>query len=180
MRMRKKGAIEMSMQTIIVVIIGVTLLALGIRFVVNTMGSTTSMADQVFAQGDTQIGEIFGESEEILMITPDSVSVAQGDSERSAINIRNTGSEDATFKISMTVEEAPNEAAKTAAKSWITYVKSDKTLGGGDTLTRTLLINPPATAKIGTYMISVVVTCTGPDCTETESSKEVIITVKGG
>ncbi|MBU4241939.1 MAG: hypothetical protein KKF52_01780, partial [Nanoarchaeota archaeon] len=75
----KKGAIEMSMQTIIIVVIGVTLLTLGLRFVYTTFTGITEQQEGITELTNTQINELFGQSGELIYLTKDNVGVQQGD-----------------------------------------------------------------------------------------------------
>lgn len=180
MRLNKKGSIEMSMQTIIVIIIGVTLLSLGIKFVVDTMSGASEMGGSMFKKGDTVINDIFGDSDEMLSIMPDTIEVQKGGSpEKATVYIRNTGSDSTVFTIVPTVIEAPDDAAKTAAAKWVILGNKKPTIAGGNMITTTLLLKPTATAKIGTYMVSIGATCANEEICQGETTKEVIIEVTG-
>ena len=58
--MNKKGAIELSMTTIIVIVIGVVLLSLGLVWVRGTFSQVTSLTQQAFIQADQEIREKMG------------------------------------------------------------------------------------------------------------------------
>jgi len=53
----KKGAIELSMTTIIIVVLGVMLLGLGIGWITNVLGKVDALTDQSFAQAQLTIQE---------------------------------------------------------------------------------------------------------------------------
>ena len=53
----KKGAIELSMTTIIIVVLGVMLLGLGIGWITNTLSKIGELTDQSFAQAQLTIQE---------------------------------------------------------------------------------------------------------------------------
>ena len=52
---QKKGAIELSMTTIIVIILGITLLSLGLIWVKGTFGDITRLSRSAFEQADGDI-----------------------------------------------------------------------------------------------------------------------------
>ncbi|MBT3394942.1 hypothetical protein HOA59_01950 [archaeon] len=63
----KRGAIELSMTTIIVVVIGVTLLTLGLTFVKNIMGGAEGISDEAFTEADRMIRDMMGSDEEFYI-----------------------------------------------------------------------------------------------------------------
>ncbi len=63
----KKGAIEMSMTTIIVIVLGVTLLILGLAFVRNIFGKTEQLGLQAFEQADKEIQSKMGSTEKFYV-----------------------------------------------------------------------------------------------------------------
>lgn len=78
MKTNKKGAIELSMSTIIVIIIGITLLSLGLMWVKGTFGKITDLSDKAFGLTDDQITAMFDNSETLLKISPNNEDVKQG------------------------------------------------------------------------------------------------------
>ena len=70
----KKGAIEMSITTIIVIVIGVTLLILGITFVKNIFGETIAISDKTFEQANTLIDE-FENVDKFLTLSPSEITI---------------------------------------------------------------------------------------------------------
>jgi hypothetical protein len=93
----KKGAIEMSMTTIIVVVIGITLLSLGLVWVKtifdNLQGTTSGAFDQV----DAAIGDL-GTIDSQLTISPDKIRVEQNGAKSVDVIVANFESTDLTFK----------------------------------------------------------------------------------
>ena len=74
----KKGALELSVNTIIVVVIGVTLLALGLVFVQDIFSYLSGTARQAFQKADIQLGKL--EAGDTRVSAPSIVNVAQGES----------------------------------------------------------------------------------------------------
>jgi hypothetical protein len=94
--MKKKGAVELSMTTIIIIVIGITILSLGlvwIRGVFEDVGTTTSSA---FDQADTEIGEIFGGTDQAVALSPSEIRVDQGGSGSANLAVNNLGSSSVT------------------------------------------------------------------------------------
>lgn len=74
--MRKKGAIEFSITTIIIVIVGVIILALAIPWLTRTIGKTSELTDAAFdnalkqLQGDPTLDEPLVLSQESFILNP--------------------------------------------------------------------------------------------------------------
>jgi len=58
--MNKKGALELSVSTIIIIVIGVTLLVLGLVFVQGTFRKVTELSEGAFRAADEQIQNNMG------------------------------------------------------------------------------------------------------------------------
>lgn len=103
----KKGAVELSMTTIIVIVIGVALLSLGLVWIRGTFKKVTGLTEGAFERGEAEIGEIFGESDDPVALIPRNTEVAQGGTGEVDVLINNFGEEDAT-SISLSVESKPS------------------------------------------------------------------------
>ncbi len=75
----KKGAIELSMTTIIVIVIGITLLTLGITWVKNSIGDVMDLTDSAFAMSDQELENLFSDSTDLLKIVPGTLEMSMDD-----------------------------------------------------------------------------------------------------
>jgi len=99
----KKGAIELSMTTIIVVVIGITLLSLGLVWVKTTLGNVNDMSKDAFNLGQQQIQELFLDSDRYLKIIPDTgIEMEKGDTTIVGVIFYNIG--DTTYEFQGEVE----------------------------------------------------------------------------
>ena len=89
----KNGAIELSITTIVVVVIGITLLALGLAWVSGIFERLQGTTKGAFEKADAEIGNIFagGAQDAPFRISPTSLSVKQGGREKVNIIISNLG-----------------------------------------------------------------------------------------
>lgn len=78
MKKNKRGAIELSMSTIIIIIIGITLLSLGLMWIKNIFSEITDLSDKAFGLTDQQIEVLFEDSNSLLNIMPNSIELKQG------------------------------------------------------------------------------------------------------
>jgi hypothetical protein len=85
-----KAAIEMSIGTIVIVVLAMTMLILGIVLVKNIFGSSSDILDMSTDQIKSQVSKLFGESKKLVMY-PDSreISIKVGDQGAFGIGIQN-------------------------------------------------------------------------------------------
>ncbi len=65
--MQKKGAIELSMTTIIVIVLGVTLLILGLAFVRGIFSKVSGLTEEAFSSAEKEIQQRMGATEEMYV-----------------------------------------------------------------------------------------------------------------
>ncbi|MBU2589641.1 MAG: hypothetical protein KKB39_02650 [Nanoarchaeota archaeon] len=154
----KKGAIEMSMQTIIIVVIGVTLLTLGLRFVYTTFTGITEQQEGITELTNTQINELFGQSGELIYLTKDNVGVQQGDTETIAVNVLNTDYDDGIFKYDVRIADS-GKMTEEQVKGWFTWTRNGRTLKNGQGYKDNLVLRVPKDARTGAYLIELELDC---------------------
>jgi len=160
----KKGAIEMSMQTIIIIVIGVTLLTLGLRFVYSIFKGVGGTPEKLGALSDKQLNDIFGESDEALYLPTDTIETDQGAPVSAYLYLRNPGSDSANFKYDVTVTDKPSESySDERIQKWLVWNKGERTIRSGQGLKDRILIKVPPNAPLGTYFFSIELTCTPED-----------------
>jgi len=156
----KKGAIEMSMQTIIIVVIGVTLLTLGLRFVYTTFSGITEQQEGITDLTNTQINDLFGQSGELIYLTRDNVKLEQGDTETIAVNVLNTDYDDGIFKYDVKIAD-PGQLTEEQVKGWFTWSKNGRLLKNGAGYKDNLVLRVPKGARTGAYLIELELDCPG-------------------
>jgi hypothetical protein len=72
---RKRGALELSINTIVIVVIAVTLLTLGLYFVRGIFGNLTEISEETFGKSSTIIDSL---NIDTKISSPSSISVSQG------------------------------------------------------------------------------------------------------
>ena len=81
----KKGAIELSMTTIIVIVLGITLLTLGLTWIRSSLGDVMDLTDRAFKMSDQEIEGMFSNSNDLLKIVPSTAEIKKGDSAQVAV-----------------------------------------------------------------------------------------------
>ncbi len=97
----KKGALELSINTIVVIVIGVTLLTLGLIFVKNIFSKVTSLSDNVFDNAQSSIKDI---SHTGKFNSPTSISIEQSKKKTFNMYVSHDGSGGSgqkTFKLTL-------------------------------------------------------------------------------
>ena len=86
----KRGAVELSITTIVVVVIGIVLLTLGliwVRGIFGRLGGTTSSA---FDKVDAEITSIFGDVGEPIILSPPAIKLKRGETKTALLILSNT------------------------------------------------------------------------------------------
>ena len=161
----KKGAFEMSVGTIVTIVLSVTLLVLGIFFVQNIFRSAKGVTDLTDQQLRNEINKLFSEENEIS-IYPGTrlVEIKQETTDGVGIGIRNllTGtSGDTTFSYEVFVSDTGIQDkcginAQTA-ENWIVTGKSEEgiSIPAGDFSTQKILFEIPVGTPLCTIRFRV-------------------------
>jgi hypothetical protein len=118
--MDKKGAVELSISTIVVVIIGVTLLVLGLTFVRGIFKKVGSLSDQSFQVGEKMIQDQMS-SDQKFWISGVTFEIESGESITVHTGIQNFGDPGVSNTFELKVEPG-----QTAGKDWFTLPLSMK------------------------------------------------------
>ncbi len=155
----KRGAVELSITTIVVVVIGVTLLVLGLTFVYNIFGDIGEQQKKLGEFTDEQIRDIFSESDQSLNIPTTDFTVKIGEIFNLDMVIKNNeqGIANAACQYTLRLEGADGAVIS----PWIRYSAGTLIPGGvqniritpGNPVKIRAQIKPPrGSAALGTYV----------------------------
>ena len=99
--MNKQGAIELSMTTIIVIVIGITILSLGLVWIRSTFSQVGQLTQGAFEQGEAQISDIFSQTSAPVALSPTETSMKQGDTSTATLAINNLDQSAVTVQASV-------------------------------------------------------------------------------
>ncbi len=99
--MDKKGAVELSMTTIIIIVIGITILSLGLVWIRSVFTDVGSLTEGAFERGEGEIADIFGGTDEIVALSPGEIGLEQGSTETASLMINNFGTGSVTVQASV-------------------------------------------------------------------------------
>jgi len=160
--MEKRGALDLSMNTIVVIVIGITLLTLGLKWVYGVFGDIENSRGQINAAMDEQIRELFGESDDPINLLTASKAIKQGENFDLGIGIKNTLPEKHVYTYVITVEQTPPNVNKNSVKSWITSGEGlPLNLESGALQSDLISFDIPSSgAPLGTYRLLITLRCT--------------------
>lgn len=158
----KKAAMEMSIGTIVVIVLAMSMLILGIVLVRNIFGSGMNVVDATDAQVMDQISKLFGDDTKVVIYpTTGETSVQIGQTGGFAFGIKNliTGSQgqNAIFSYDVKVQDPGNcEVSPQEIESWI-IAKSgtDIPIPVGESFSQKILLQVPETAYLCTFLLRV-------------------------
>ena len=101
--MNKKGAIELSMTTIIVIVVGVVILSLGLMFVRGVFSKVETLSGGAFEEAENVLNDIATHDQEVTV--PSTVSVKQGEQKTFRIWIVNQQAERKDYVLSIAPEK---------------------------------------------------------------------------
>ena len=156
----KKGAIELSMTTIIVIILGVTLLSLGLVFIRGVIAKVTNLSERSFETAESEIGKISG-VDQLLTLSPMSIDLPQKSSK--AIDVIIANFEDGPISVNSKIESGDQKLSCLFADQ-ATMKDTSKTysLGSGKQV-RVKLIANDLGADLGINHCVITVKGTGVD-----------------
>jgi len=93
----KKGAFQLSVTTIVVIVIAVVLLSLGLVFVRGIFNKMDFLTLDAFETADAEIGKL-SNIDEPLTLTPGTIQIEQGGAKEVRLIIANFEDSDATFQ----------------------------------------------------------------------------------
>jgi hypothetical protein len=158
--MNKKGAVELSMTTIIIIVMGITILSLGLVWIRNVFTDVGELSAGAFEQGASQIADIFGESKEPVAMSPSEIGMDQGTTETVTLAIRDSSSSGSS-DVYATVESkafggAAAENLRCGFDDTGTEESNKYSLASGESMARGLIVKDDG-SDLGTYFCAVTV-----------------------
>lgn len=154
----KRAAMEMSVGTIVTIVLLMSVLVLGIFLVQKVFSSGTNAIDSIDGQVQSEINKLFAEEGKKLVVYPSSreITLKQGKSGGFGFSVRNTnqGGEEKTYTYTISVDEADwsnCDIPKREAEDLVELGKSGSfKLGSGDYLENAILVKyyVPETAPL--------------------------------
>ncbi len=174
-RRDKKGAIELSITTIIVIVLGVTLLSLGLIFVRGIFSQVEQLTKRSFETAEGEIGKISG-VDSLITISPRRIDVAKGSASVVDVIIANFEAEDITSIATVSSPQGidcvfgDSPQLSTTSKSY--------TIASGEQVAIQLIVDELGTGGLGTKVCTITVSGSS-DSDKTESLVINVVQKKG-
>ncbi|MDP3918573.1 MAG: hypothetical protein Q8Q35_01540 [Nanoarchaeota archaeon] len=148
-KMDKKGAVELSMTTIIIIVIGITVLSLGLVWIRSIFSDVGGITDEAFSRGEAEIAQITGDVDEPLSVSPDNLDIEQGDTGDASITVNNLESDE--YDVSLTVESVGGGDVACAFDDTFDTTSDTYTLSSGDQLSSLKVLVEDKGSDLGRY-----------------------------
>ncbi len=162
MKMNKSGAIELSIGTIVIVVLAMSMLILGLVLVKSIFSGATAIADMTNDQLKNKMATMFGEDKKVVLY-PDSrqIELTQGKVDGFGIGIKNLlegSSNTVKFEYDVYLADKGNcDVNEKEALSWIVTGKTEEDMGiaSGDFVSRPVKFNVPLGSALCTLRYKV-------------------------
>ena len=159
----KRAAMEMSVGTIVTIVLLMSVLILGIFLVKNIFSSAGGAIDAVDDQVQSEINKLFGEEGRKLAVYPTSqqITLKAGDDPKGfAFSVKNNDVEESTFSFTLEssdVSKCGSTMSKAKANNFISANFVIGSIGPGDTRNKIVLFNLPESTPpcLMTYLLEI-------------------------
>lgn len=158
--MKKKGAIEMSIGTIVVIVLSMSMLILGLVLIRGIFSGATDITEMTNTQLKDQVSKLFGE-EKKLVVYPDTrhIEIKSGEISGFGIGIKNllTGVQDETFSYEVIVSDPDIESkcgiTEQEALDWMSTGRAETDIGlaPGEFVSGKVLLTVPEGSRFCTF-----------------------------
>ncbi len=178
MQNKKRGAVELSITTIVIVVMGITILTLGLKWITDTMGGIQEQTDNLQRVTEGQIIEIFQDSEKSISTVSKNYEVKSGKTLTNLeVFIRNNVHPGGTYQFTYGFEvlSHPTSVQPSDVLSRLQWVKSPIEIASGEAYSDTVLFNTKG-LPVGIYKLEASLAC-GSNCRPSDPRHQFIVTV---
>ena len=178
--LNKKASLELSIRTIVIIILAMTLLGLGLGFIRNTFSDISGLSGDVSEQIRQQIQDDLITNDKKLSFPKTEVKIDKGKSEILTVGIRNKQDEILSYKMKFTPHSVPDGVDLNEPITWFQYREDMQELSSSESDISKIRLNVPKNAKTGSYLLSFdVVKINDDETTENYATKDLFIVIRG-
>lgn len=158
--MDKKGAVELSMTTIIIIVIGITILSLGLVWIRSVFSDVSTISSGAFDQANSEIDELFAGTDQAVGVSPSQLTISQGDTDQASLAINNLESSDVQVSASVKALAMGGEPADKLVCAFSETLNSElpaRTLPSGKGIGNLYLYVEDKGSALGNYACSVTI-----------------------
>ncbi len=165
--MNKKASIELSMNTLVIVIISLVILGSGVALLYQFIGSATDTKNLLDERTNTELEHLLVDQGKQVALPLHVATIQAGESHLFGIGILN--SDAAKFGTEFTIHIELNKAVdktnqemttkdlKTSSKNWLLYTTDPLTLEENEHKKESILVDIPTNAPKGQYIYDVII-----------------------
>ena len=158
--MHKRGALDLSIQTIVIVVIAMTLLGLGLGFVRNLFGTITDVSESTFQRISEQLSTDLATSDSPLIFSKSRLTLERRSSSLEGFGVRNSGGNSINYGFRVETFSCPEQKltppkACPNVENWFEYFRGANQyhLAAADREVSKVEIHVPSDATPGLYLL---------------------------
>jgi len=173
--MSKKGAIGLSVELLVIIILSLVILGAGIAFLYQLLGGASELKAELDTRTQQELERLLVDQGKQVALPRHTATILPGESHVFGLGILNTGDVGETFTLTVLLSKALdendavlyddpdvlNEAVRTVAESWLLYNQEELRLAENEHRTEGILVDIPNDAPKGTYIYDVEVSAGG-------------------
>lgn len=177
MRFNKKASMELSIRTIVVVVLAMTLLGLGLGFIRSMFGDIGGLSTDVSSQVREKILDDLITGDKKISFPKTEIEIDKGKSELLTVGIRNKNDNTLFYRMEFKGISDP-DSGSFQTDDWFQYVQSPNgdELAPADSVVRNIRLSAPK-VKSGSYLLTFDVI--DADYNTIYASKDFFIVVRG-
>jgi hypothetical protein len=149
--MRKQGAIGLSINMIVIVLISLVVLGFGVSFLFKLIGGAEDFQGQISQQTSDRIQQLLIDEGKIVALPLHNANLYKGDSHIFGLGILNTQEDNNEFRISISAED---KNPSTNSLDWVLYDEEWIIIQQHAHHTEAISVEVPKDAKSGTYIFN--------------------------
>jgi|SRR3989338_5868985 len=183
--MQKRGAVELGINTLVVIIISIVILGGGITLLYKFIGGAEDIKRQLDARTEDEITRLLVDQGKQIALPRHIAEIPRGEAHTFGLGILNIYKDANQFTIKVTLDKALNEQGQDLAltaraqhqisESWLLYNQEPINIAEGEHRSEGIFVEVPQEAAKGTYIFNVQVT-QGDDVQVTQEDKEYGVT----
>ena len=183
----KKASLELSISTIVIVILAMTLLGLGLAFIKNVFSSTEEISASTFEKVSDQLQKNLADSDEKLVFSQYKLSIERGSSSLLGWGIRNDRGSKMSYWAEFTAIKCPGicPAKEDLNREWLTFKYNPDGNDSGllyeaaanDLSIARVDLSAPRAAAAGLYLIDLSIYEEKGETDEKYASTEIFVTI---
>jgi len=180
--MNQKGALGLSINILVIIIISLVILGAGVAFLYNFVGGAEKIKAELDVRTEAELERLLTDQGKKVALARNTVTLNSGDNHVFGLGILNLNAQEygKEFSISVTHSKSADEQDQKLiydASSWLLYNTETIKIMENDHHTEPILVSVPKDAPKGTHIFNVEVTSLSTQ-TQYDNTKKISVKVK--